>query len=125
VAVTLSVAVAPRATPAPTPRVETVDVSRVYQPREVDQAPKKVSGDYPDPTGLPKLKSGERVSVSVVFVVTEAGEVTDVEVIESGGSERLNEAVMKAVKKWRFEPGVKAGTKVRVRQSQKFTYQVG
>jgi len=84
-----------------------------------------VSGEYPEAAGLGKLKSGERVSVSVAYVVTEKGKVTDVEIIESGGGKRLNEAVMDAIQKWRFEPGVKRGTKVKVRQTQKFTYQVG
>jgi len=63
--------------------------------------------------------------VTVVFVVSETGEVGDVEISESQAGEKFNELVVKTLRKWRFEPGVKAGVRVRVRETRKFTYQFG
>ena len=51
--------------------------------------------------------------------------MTDVEIVESQAGERLDRAVIEAVKKWRFTPAVKGGVKVKVRESRKFTYQAG
>jgi protein TonB len=89
----------------------------------VDTPPKKITGDAPDSSGLPHKKSGERISVSVVFVVTEKGEVADIEITASQANDKFNEQVVKTLRKWRFEPGVKAGIKVRVRETRTFTYQ--
>jgi TonB family protein len=97
----------------------------VYLPREVDTPATKTVGDSPDSSGMPRLKRGERVSVTVEFVVTEDGTVTDVEIVESQVGERLDQAVRDALKKWRFTPAVKGGVKVKVRESRKFTYQAG
>ena len=65
----------PRAPPTPEP----VDVARVYanEPSEVDTLARKLSGTSPSyPSGrAPRLKSGQRVSVLVRFVVSDTGEV--------------------------------------------------
>jgi TonB family protein len=111
--------VAEEPTPTPTPAV---DVTRIYGEREVDAPPKKTFGQNPD--YRPKLKPGERISVTVSWVVDENGEVTDVTVTESGGKE-LDEAVTEAIRKWRYEPGAKSGVKVKVRLARKYTYRAG
>jgi TonB family protein len=111
--------VAKEETPTPTPAV---DVTRIYGEREVDAPPKRTSGQ--SPSYRPKLKPGERISVTVSWVVDENGEVTDVTVTESGGEE-LDEAVTEAIRKWRYEPGAEAGVKVKVRLVRKYTYRAG
>jgi TonB family protein len=115
--------------PTPAPARQTVaerlDPNRIFLSREVDTPPRKVSGDTPDSSALPKLKGGEKLSVTVVFVVTESGEVGEVEVTESQAGEKFNELVVKTIRKWRFEAGIKAGVKVKVRETRKFTYQFG
>ena len=79
-----------QAIPVPTPRrPEPVDTARVYaeRGRRGGHAAKKLSGSspsYPSDRAA-ALKSGERVSVIVRFVVTESGEVQDVAVVESAG----------------------------------------
>jgi TonB family protein len=104
---------APTAPPTPLP----VDTTRVYEntPGAVDTPAKKLSGTSPsypsDRAG--RLKSGERVSVVVRFVVTEAGEVQDVSVVESGGK-AVDEVVVAAVRSWKFQPARKQGTPVKV-----------
>ena len=117
----LAVHPSPRSTPPPV----AVDASRVYEAREVDTPPQKLSGEAPDSSGLPHMKRGERISVTVAFVINENGEVVNLEISESQAGERLNQAVLDAVRRWRFAPGVKGGVKVKVRDVRKFTYQAG
>ena len=78
--------------PAAPPTPEPVDTARVYEnvATQVDTLARKLKGDSPSyPSGrAPKLRSGQRVSVLLHFVVTETGEVTDVTVVESAGKRR-------------------------------------
>ena len=93
----------PAAKPEPTP--EPVDTARVYSQADVDTPPKRRSGESPSypRAGAPKLKSSERVSVTVRFVVTETGDVQDVSVVESAGK-AVDAVVVQAVKGWKYEP---------------------
>jgi TonB family protein len=105
--------------------VDKVDPSRVYEPREVDTQPKRLSGgSAPYPDTAPKMRSGDSVSVSLTFVITEEGEVTDIKVTESGGK-MVDDAVMAAVRNWKYAPGVKKGIKVKVRSGAKQTFRAG
>jgi TonB family protein len=116
-----------RALPKPSvpPTPEPVDPGRVYEntAREVDTLAKKLSGSSPsypsDRAG--RLKSGERVSVLVRFVVTETGEVQDVSVLESGGK-AVDDVVVGAIRSWKYQPAVKQGTRVKVRVTFKQTF---
>ena len=111
------VVAAPTPTPPPTP-----DLSRVFAENEVDKRPKKLSGE---PSSYrPKLKPGETISVTLSWVVDEEGKVTDLRVLESGG-QQLDEALTEAHRRWRYEPAVKNGAKVRVKLSRKYTYRAG
>ena len=60
-------------------------------------------------------------TVRVAMVVNERGEPTDLRVVESAG-EILDRAVVDAVRKWRYEPAVKSGVKVKVRWSYQHSY---
>jgi len=109
------------ATPPP---VEAVDTARVYAntPGEVDTAARKAAGAtiaYPE--GAPRLRSGASVSVSVAYVVNENGDVTDARVVESAGKV-LDEAVLAAVRKWKYAPATKRGTKVKVHTTFRQTF---
>jgi TonB family protein len=109
----------------PTPVIEAVDVNRIYRDTEVDTKPRRTSGStasYPD--NAPKLRSGDSASVSLEFVVTENGEVAEVKVIESAGKV-IDEAVTAAIRSWKYSPGVKKGTKVKVRMPFRQTFRAG
>ncbi len=109
----------PKAPPTPPPP----DPNRIYALEEVDTKPRRRSGalpSYPE-RGAPRLKSGQRVSVLVRFVVTEKGEVRDVEVVESAGAV-LDEAVTAAVREWEYEPATKQGTRVKCRTLHRQTF---
>jgi len=110
---------------APTPAPNRVDVDRVYvnAPPEVDTPAQKLSGmsaSYPTDRAL-RLKSGTSVSVRLGFVVTEDGQVTDIRVVESAGR-LVDEAVLKAVRTWKYSPAAKMGTKVKVRVDFRQTF---
>jgi TonB family protein len=111
--------------PSAPPTPEPVDTARVYEnaTRDVDTLAKKLSGSSPsypsDRAG--RLKSGERVSVLVRFLVTETGEVRDVTVLESGGK-AIDDVVVAAIQGWKFQPAVKQGTRVKVQVNFKQTF---
>jgi TonB family protein len=111
--------------PALPPTPEPVDTARVYEntPGEVDAPAKKVSGSSPSYPSerAGRLKSGERVSVLVRVVVSETGEVQDVTVVESGGK-LVDEVVVSAIRRWKFQPATKRGTRVKVQMSFKQTF---
>jgi TonB family protein len=62
--------------------------------------------------------------VYITFVVTEEGEVTDLRVVESGGRV-VDEAVLAAVRQWKYSPAVRKGTPVKVRVEFKQTFRAG
>jgi TonB family protein len=107
------------------PPAADVDVDRIYvnSPTEVDTPARKISGvsaSYPTDRAA-RMKSGSSVSVRLGFVVTEDGEVTDLKVVESAGR-LVDEAVLSAVRKWKYSPAVKKGTKVKVRVDFRQTF---
>ena len=113
------------AAPPPTAAPDVVDVNRIYvnAPPEVDVPAQRVSGAsaaYPSDRGA-RLKSGTSVSVRLGFIVNEDGSVTDVRVVESAGR-LVDEAVLKAVRTWRYSPAVKKGTRVKVRVDFRQTF---
>jgi TonB family protein len=111
----------PKAPPTPEP----VDVTRVYpnEAGQVDTLARKLAGASASyPTGkAPRLKSGQRVSVLVRFVVSETGEVGEVTVVESV-SKAVDDVVVAAVKTFKYEPATKGGLKVKVESSFRQTF---
>jgi TonB family protein len=74
-------------------------------------------GPAPDQDGQPALPSGSAVPadhgvVRLLVLVDEHGKVEDAEVIES--IPVLDEAALRCVRKWRFEPGTRNGEPVPV-----------
>jgi TonB family protein len=115
-----------RATPPPA--ADVVDTAHVYAnaASEVDTLAKKLSGpsvSYPE--NAPRMKSGDSVSVSVSFVVSENGEVTEPKVLTSGGNRVVDEAVLAAIRSWKYAPAVKKGIKVKARVTLKQTFRAG
>ena len=117
-----------KATPVPLPTAEAVDASRVYNNlgSDVDVVAKKIAGSSASyPSELPKLRSGDSTSVTISFVVTEEGEVEEPRIVESGGGKVLDEAVLGAVRSWKYSPAAKRGVKVKVRITLKQTFRAG
>jgi TonB family protein len=106
-------------TPTPEPAVDT---TRVYAEREVDNPPRKRSGR--PSTFRPKLDRGETISVSISWVVDLEGRTTEVKVVQSGG-EKLDKALVSAIRGWRYDPALERGVKVKVRLTRKYTYRTG
>jgi TonB family protein len=106
------------ATPSPAPVAEgtLVEMDASVTP------PAHISGSaapYPEKANKLKLRG----SVLVEMIVTERGEPTEIHVLESAAA-LLDEAVVKAVRTWRFEPARKDGVKVRVRWQYRQTFQL-
>jgi TonB family protein len=82
--------------------------------------PRRLSGDSPGyPDQAQKLKLGG--SVLLEFLVTEHGKVKEPKILESAG-EVLDKVSIEAVSRWRYQPAVKAGVKVKVKQQARFTF---
>jgi TonB family protein len=114
----------PTATPPP---AEVVDQSRVYvnSAQDVDVLARKISGASASyPGNAKRLRSGDSVSVRISFVVNETGEISDMKVQESA-DKVVDEAVMDAVRKWKYSPAVKKGVKVKVRVEFRQTFRAG
>jgi len=113
----------PSPSPAPAPTTASTARSRVAAPVTLAAdmtPPKKLQAP---PVTLPREKRGLRLPASVLleFTVTEDGRVGDPAVLESGGSV-LDELCLKAVLAWRYEPAVRGGVKVPVRQKARFSF---
>lgn len=67
---------------------------------------------------------GQEGYVVVRFVVTEEGEVVNAEVQDAEPPDIFNEAALRAVENWRFEPGKKNGEKVRSRMQQRIRFKL-
>jgi TonB family protein len=112
--------------PATPPPAE-ADPNRIYvnAPPEVETPARKVSGASASyPPRAPRLKSGDSVSVRVNFIVTETGEVTDMRIVESGGR-GVDDAVLGAIRQWKYSPALRKGTPVKVRVEFKQTFRAG
>jgi serine/threonine-protein kinase len=111
-----TLAPAPTGPPTPAPVVEgqLVEMGPGVTP------PVRVSGESAAyPPRARKLRLGG--SVLVDLVVDEGGLPTDLRVAESAGP-ILDEAVLAAVRTWRFEPARKDGVRVKVRWQARQTY---
>lgn len=93
---------------------------KLFEPGELDQRPNpihRVKPEYPHEKKLQKVDGWARV----VFVVDELGRVRDPEVEAASGRD-FGEAALRAIRSWRFEPGMKDGRAVQTRLRQPFTF---
>jgi protein TonB len=112
------VAAVPEPTPEPTPP-PTVEGQLVEMGPGVTP-PRKVKGpsaEYPERARRQKLEG----TVGISLLVDENGVPRELTIVESAGPV-LDEAVMKAVKEWRFEPAQKDGVRVKMRWLVRQTY---
>ena len=92
----------------------------VYKEDQVDVPPRRISGtSAPYPEWQRRLAPGERRSITASFVVTEDGDVTEIQVEEGGGG---LEGVLLEISRWKFTPGLKGGVPVKVRVRWKQTF---
>jgi eukaryotic-like serine/threonine-protein kinase len=123
----------PSATPTPEPTAEPPEPTPLPPPPLVEGTmvemspdvtpPRKISGDsasYPDQARRLKLFG----TVAVSLVVDAQGQPSDMKVVESAG-QILDNAVMKSVSGWRFQPAMKDGVKVSVRWLVRQRFQIG
>ena len=54
-------------------------------------------------------------------MVSETGDVQDVSVVESGGK-AVDDVVVSAIRRWKFQPATKRGTRVKVQVAFKQTF---
>ncbi len=76
-------------------------------------SPRKIAGDF---AHYPELAKRHRVTgiVTVSMIISEKGSPEELEVVESGG-DVLDEAVLRAVATWKFEPALRDGKPVPIR----------
>jgi TonB family protein len=93
--------------------------SRVADRREPEVLQK---GDLEYPASA--VTDGVEGTVRLRVLVGEAGEVLEVEVIESSGDRRLDVAAEEFVRRWRYLPAVQDGKPRRVHTEAKVVFQL-
>jgi protein TonB len=95
----------------------------VFSIADLDQVPRVVY--QPPPEFPPELRRKKTAgAVYVVFVVDRAGRVTNPAVQKSTNA-ALDQAALTAVKRWRFEPGKRAGQPVPFKMRAPITFSSG
>lgn len=81
---------------------------------------------YAPPPSYPRrsVRSGEEGTVLLRLYLTDAGRVERVEVLESSGHDRLDEAARTALQTWRFSPRTVDGLAVPGRFEHRVTFQL-
>ncbi len=104
---------------APKQEPETPVQSEVQEGQLVELTPdvvkpvilERINPSYPPVAAAKKVEGTVLLSV----LITETGQVAEVKLIRgAGGQTGLNEAAASAVKKWKFQPAVKDGKRVKV-----------
>ena len=111
------VAAAPVAAPAAVPDSELLELA------DLDRPPMpvlQIRPLYPYQARARQLEG----FVELEFTVTTEGNVTNVQVIASAPGPVFVEAARRAVTRWRFEPGVKAGRPAQVRMQVKLRFEL-
>ena len=69
-------------------------------------------------------KRGHTDTVQIEFLVTDAGEVSDIVVVSSNSRPSFERAVVQAVRKWRYEPLLRDGVPVERRLAKTFNFRL-
>ena len=98
----------------PDPRAGEMDPNHVFQFREVDQTPVVTHREKPDVPYRLFGEANDPREPRVIFsmVVTKAGGVRNVVIIESCGSRNIDKIVAEALQKWKFRPAINGGQPV-------------
>lgn len=99
-----------------------LNLDDIFDLADLDQQPKKVSGAMPK---YPKRLHRRNIEgyVNVLFIVDQNGDVTHIKIAKAT-HEEFGEAIIKAFKQWKFEPGVKNGQNVRTRMKVRFPFRI-
>lgn len=90
----------------------------VVDPHLLDNPPRVLLRIAPK---APRDWTGDADTVTVAFVVGRDGRVIDARIVD-GTDRRLEEACLRAVRRWRFEPGARQGVPVAFRVEQTFVF---
>lgn len=97
----------------PDPRAGEMDPNHIFQFREVDQTPVATHRQKPDvPYRLISEANSRQPRVIFTMVVTKAGGVRNIQVVESCGSREIDKIVAQALEQWRFRPAINGGQPV-------------
>lgn len=91
-------------------------IGQVFDLASLDQAPEirfKINPMYPSELQATRMQG----QVLVTFVVTDSGEVRDIEIISSTHP-AFESSALQAIRKWKFKPGRKGGAAVSTRMEQ-------
>ena len=103
---------------APTPA--TVKTGDLVPISDAVTPPRRISG--PNPNVASSVIGRGQSSAVVEFTVDESGSVTDPRIVESAG-DALDKACLDAVARWRYEPAVTQGVRVKVVQRATFRFE--
>lgn len=98
-------------------------IKELFSAIDLDNKPRTLFQAAPEYPPIPK-QEGLNGEVVVNFTVDENGEVHDVRVVRSSHAD-FEAPTIRAVSKWRFEPGRKNGKKVRFRMSVPVAFSLG
>jgi protein TonB len=90
-----------------------LNLDDIFDMADLDQKPRpvrRVGPEYPRDLGRKKIEG----TVKLLFIIDQDGNVTDVTVVEASHDD-FAEAAVKAIKQWKFEPGMKYGQAVKTR----------
>lgn len=103
--------------PPEQPRAQAPDTSGILTDI---QPTSKVPPQYPPRA----LRSGIEGSVTVEFTITKEGEVRDPEIVEADPAHIFNDAVLRSIRRWKFEPQRVEGELVERRARQVVRFQL-
>ncbi len=98
------------------------DMDAVFSMADLDQKPRVLY--QPGPTLTKQLRRKAPGKVNIIFIVDEQGRVEDPRV-RSSTDPIFEDPALKAVKKWKFEPGKRGGQAVRFRMLAPITFPEG
>ena len=97
-------------------------VDALFSLSDLDQRPRPVY--QPSPVMTSKLRSSGPATVNVIFIVDEQGRVVDPKV-QSSTDPQFDRPALKAISKWKFDPGKRNGKAVATRIRQPITFPGG
>lgn len=108
-----------RSVPSPT----VVGLEKPLSVSGVDRAPRRISGALPQ---MPQWarRAGLEGAVTLRFIVTAEGEITEINVNHIDGDERFGREAVRTATTWGFEPGTKRGRPVACWCFQKVSYRL-
>ena len=98
------------------------DVDALFSLADLDQTPRLIYS--PPPAYTAKLRRKAPGTVNLLFIVDERGRVESPKV-HSSSDPVFEKAALKAIKKWKFEPGKRQGKPVRFRMKLPMTFPKG